>query len=259
MNAKIVKTLIGLLVSVAAGLLVRVFIEVFHRLGLQDIVYLLALAVVLVLLALIYYARKAAPPPSFWAMAALVLAVTVYLLLRSTVVVPSAIGLSLADAKSLIVRTGLTPQEVEMVKGGSDSVTLQSPDPGTRRFRDSLIKLFFGQLPTVTLTQPTDGATVGQFTTVQGTSTGVAGSRDFHIYVLVRAPNNHNWIQDPPIVRPDGFYSVEANFGDEAHGRGDTFQVMTIITNNLLKVGDRDTAVPNHVASSEVIKVTRER
>src|SRR5687767_14110539 len=143
MNVKVSKALMGLLVSIAAGLLVRVLVEVLHRLGLQDIVYLLALAVVLVLFALLYYARKAAPPPSFWAIASLVLAATVFLIFRSTVVVPGAIGLSLANAKALLVKSGLTPQEIEMVKTGAEKVIVQSPEPGKRLFRDSLVKLFY--------------------------------------------------------------------------------------------------------------------
>jgi hypothetical protein len=92
---------------------------------------------------------------------------------------------------------------------------------------------------------------------VVGSSKGVLGSSDFRIYMLVRSPDNHVWIQGPTQLGLNGDFSVLAQIGTLDLGRLEHFQIQAIVTTERLKLGDFGTEFPSFIACSSVIEVTR--
>jgi hypothetical protein len=259
-SAKVKKALIGLLFSVAAGLLIAAIPQVLVKFGLENPLYLVALSLILVAFVLFYYFFSAKQPPLIWWVGSSVtLLVGIILLFKIIVTVPNAVDSPITDASALIFKEGLVPLDIEMAKGGSDRVVSQFPEPGTRRFKNSVVKLFYGQHPSLSITQPTNGEVVSMEYTIRGTSIGVSGSKGLFIRVLVRTRDNQVWIQGEPIVQADGSFEGNVQFGEEDKGRGEDYSIMAIAAKEPLKEGDQGIQIPEYVAISSVIAVTRER
>ena len=249
----------SMLVSMAAGLLVRVLVALLQWMGLNDTLYLLGASVTIVLLVLLLYARRTSQRRVFWVIAASILLISVFILYGTTVMVPQVEGLALPDARSAVVRAGLETLEKEITKGGSDSVVQQSPVAGTRMFRGSSVTLVYGELPKIRITAPLPDTEVSQFSTVSGICEGMQGSRVLRVYVLVRPRDSHVWVQAEPTLDNDGAFRVTAQFGDLVEGVGEELEVMAIVTVDALKEGDFGTTLPKYVSISEIVKVKRSR
>lgn len=256
----VTETVVSLAAGVIAGILTHLLIYLFQHINLHRPELLVALALLIVIPLIVYFAVRTKRRRLFWLISLGILAAIVIYMLWSTVEVPNVVGMSLTDAKAAVANKGLVFEEHEMVKGGSDKVVLQRPEAGRQRFRGSPVKLFFGQRPTVSITEPADGGVIGSHREyVRGSSTGVGGSTAFYIRVLVRPRDNHVWVQDPPEVGSDGRFSVLAYFGTPELGRGEDFRVLAIVTPEPLKPGDYGLEIAKFVASSPVITVKRER
>jgi hypothetical protein len=254
------EVLLAFVINVIAGVVTYVLTEILKRLGIQSATLILLAAVVVVLCLLVVYtlSLRAKPHSWFWMVTLAVLLPAVLALWSTTIRVPSVVGMNLTDAKAAVANRGLVFEQVEMVKGGSDDIVVQCPEPETRLFRKGRVKLFYGEKPSLAITSPTNGTEVaGHRAQIEGTSQGVVGSRNFHIYLLIRPSDNHVWIQDPPMIGPNGEFSALVRFGTPELGRGEKFQIQAVITTEVLKPGDAGLEIPRFVVCTPVLEISR--
>lgn len=257
---RIAEFAIDLVVAVAGGILTHLLVGLLTHLNLQSPMFVSGLAIIVVLCLLIAFGIKFKRKSAFWYMATGALVLAGVLLWMTVVRVPNVVGMSLTEAKASVANAGLAFEEIEMVKGGSKDVMLQRPDGGTRLFRGSHVKLYFGQNPTVVITNLKNGDRVSSHrANIEGMSHGVFGSSDFHIRVLIRPQDNHVWVQDAPELDPMGKFSILAYFGTPELGRDETFRVQAIVTTEPLRAGEFGTTIPKYVTCSPVVQVTRGR
>ena len=113
--------------------------------------------------------------------------------------------------------------------------------------------------PAITITAPNSGDDVSWREIVEGTSEGVYGS-ELNIYVLVYPTDAGGpwWVQPDVDVLRDGSWESNCYFGREPpHDKGAHFRVRVIITMQKLSEGQQWQKLPDHIAISETIKVTR--
>ncbi len=260
MSANVTSITINLSVSIGGGILTHILIALFRRFHMSNPILVTALALAIVIPPLVLFVVKRGGYFYFWVMASAALILAVVFVHLITVRVPNVVEMTLTDAKAAIANADLAFQEIEMVKDGSKKVIIQRPKQGTLLFKDSRVKLFFGQRPTVMITKPESGEILSSHReNIRGVSEGVAGSDEFHVRVLIRSHDNHFWIQESPNLNPDGHFSAFAHFGTPQKGRGETFWVQAIITTEPLKPGDAGLEIPKFIACSPVIEVKRKQ
>ena len=256
---RVTDVLLNIAASVVGGFIVHILVTVLTRLKINNPLVTLTTALAIVIFLLVVFTIITKRPYWFAYIASVALIITVALLWLTIVRSPNVMGMTLTDAKTTVIDVGLNFEEIEMIKGGAKEVTIQQPNPGSRLFKGAWVKLFYGQLPTVEITVPKDSESVPRRAKVAGSSKGVLGSSNFRIYVLVRSPDNHVWIQEPPQLGPRGEFSVLAKFGTPDLGRLEHFQVQAIVSTERLKPGDFGTEIPKFIACSSIIEVTRSK
>lgn len=103
---------------------------------------------------------------------------------------------------------------------------------------------------------PKDGSLVFQRSMVDGNSSVIAGMK---VYVLVwpLEANGPWWVQSTK-TKPDGNWESNAYFGREGSiDVGKPFKIIAILTDQELKAGDTFNDLPEHLAKSGEIGVTR--
>jgi len=255
---RVADVIFNIAASVVGGFIVHILVTVLTRLRINDPLVTITTALVIVIALLVLFAIITKRPHWFAGIASVALIITVVILWLTIVRVPNVIGMALTDAKAKVVDVGLNFEEIEMIKGGTEEVTIQHPALGSRLFKGAWVKLYYGKLPTVEIIDPKNGESVSHYRVkVAGSSKGVLGSSDFRIYVLVRSPDNHVWIQGPTQLGLNGDFSVLAQIGTLDLGRLEHFQIQAIVTTERLKLGDFGTEFPSFIACSSIIEVTR--
>lgn len=127
--------------------------------------------------------------------------------------------------------------------------------------------LYLHRAPTATtirITSPNDGATVEYRPLIRGTTSRA----DARLYVLVRPRASEVWwVQNTPVVNPDGTWQVPIYLGTELIGKNEPYEIVAVATsaNDIGRAlqtgdfspGDQLARVPTTIARSNVIVVRR--
>jgi len=160
------------------------------------------------------------------------------------VTVPDLTGKSQDEAILMLEKEGLN---VEIsYKEVNDTALLhkvisQDPQGGLLVKKSTVIYIVLGKSKPAALniTEPSEGATVTEFTTVKGTVGNL--SPDSHLYVLIQPQSMGSdgpyewWVETTPIII-GGNWECNANIGT-THDANRKFKIVAIITRETLNVG----------------------
>lgn len=186
---------------------------------------------------------------------------------RRIVPVPDLIGKNLAQATMELTKAGLQPQKY--IAPGADDfspITHQEPSPNVQIMRDSSVHFVVGVLSaTITINDPEDKGSAIHTTIVRGTSEGILESRGrLRANLLLKSLNADGyWIYGPLTVDAAGNWQHTVYVGQPSEV-GKQFQLIAIVTQERLKAQGSEGGspeyleVPPHIATSELVTMTRE-